>query len=140
MNLNKVTIAGRLTRDPELRHTPKGTAVTELGIAVNCRVKNGDQWEEKCSFYDITLWGRTAELAGEYLTKGRPVYIEGRLHLENWTDKESGQKRSKLKVIGESMQFLGGRSDSEKPRERQQERPASAPPHTDLDDEDQIPF
>ena len=108
-NLNKVMLIGNLTRDPELRYTPKGTAVAELGMAIN-RIRNNDQGQrqEETTFIDVTLWGRQAELAQQYLTKGRPVYIEGRLQLDTWEDKNSGQKRSKLKVVGENMQFLGG--------------------------------
>ncbi len=111
-NVNKVILIGNITRDPEVRHTPKGTAVTDLGIAVN-RVYSSEQGDkrEETTFVDVTLWGRQAELAGEYLTKGRPVYIEGRLQMDSWEDKASGQKRSKLKVVGETMQFLGGRGD-----------------------------
>lgn len=112
-NVNKVILIGNVTRDPEVRHTPKGTAVTDLGIAVN-RVYSSEQGDkrEETTFVDVTLWGRQAELAGEYLTKGRPVYIEGRLQMDSWEDKASGQKRSKLKVVGEAMQFLGGRGES----------------------------
>ena len=108
-NLNKVMLIGNLTRDPELRYTPKGTAVAELGMAIN-RVRTNDQGQrqEDTTFIDVTLWGRQAELAQQYLTKGRPVYIEGRLQMDTWEDKNSGQKRSKLKVVGENMQFLGG--------------------------------
>lgn len=108
-NLNKVYLIGNLTRDPEVRHTPKGTAVAEIGLAIN-RVWSNEQGQkqEETTFVDVTLWGRTAELAQQYLTKGRPVYIEGRLTLETWADKQSGQKRSKLKVVGEALQFLGG--------------------------------
>ena len=109
-SFNKVILMGNLTRDPEVRYTPKGSAVTDIGLAVN-RVYSTEQGEkrEETTFVDITLWGRTAEIAGEYLKKGRPVLIEGRLQLDSWDDKQSGQKRSKLKVIGESMQLLGGR-------------------------------
>lgn len=108
-NLNKVMLIGNLTRDPELRYTPKGTAVAEIGMAIN-RVRTNDQGQrqEDTTFVDVTLWGRQAELAQQYLTKGRPVYIEGRLQMDTWEDKNSGQKRSKLKVVGENMQFLGG--------------------------------
>src|SRR5881628_3701102 len=107
-SFNKVILLGNVTRDPEIRYTPKGTAVTELGMAVN-RVYSTDSGEkrEEVLFVDVTLWGRTAEIAGEYLKKGRPVLIEGRLQLDTWDDKQSGQKRSKLKVIGETMQMLG---------------------------------
>ena len=109
-SLNKVMLIGNLTRDPEVRSTPKGTAVAELGLAVNRRytADNGEKREE-VTFVDVTLWGRSAELAAEYLKKGRPVYIEGRLQLDSWDDKQTGQKRSKLRIVGEEMQFLGGR-------------------------------
>lgn len=112
-NLNKVMLMGNLTRDPEIKYTPKGTAVAELGLAVN-RVYTTDQGErrEETTFVDVSLWGRQAEIAGEYLKKGRPVYIEGRLKLDSWDDKQSGQKRSKLKVVGEMIQLLGGREGS----------------------------
>ena len=109
-SFNKVILLGNLTRDPEVRYTPKGSAVADLGIAVN-RVYTTDSGEkrEETTFVDVTFWGRTAEVAGEYLKKGRPVFVEGRLQLDTWEDKTSGQKRSKLKVIGETMQLLGGR-------------------------------
>ena len=111
-NVNKVILIGNLTRDPEVRYTPKGTAVTELGLAVNRTYStDGGEKREETTFVDITLWGRTAELAGQYLNKGRPVYIEGRLQLDTWQDKTSGQQRSKLKVVGDTMQFLGGRGE-----------------------------
>jgi len=107
-SFNKVILLGNLTRDPEVRYTPKGSAVTDLGIAVNRQytLENGEKREE-VTFVDVTFWGRTAEVAGEYLKKGRPIFIEGRLQLDTWDDKQSGQKRSKLKVIGETMQMLG---------------------------------
>ena len=111
-NLNKVMLMGNLTRDPEVRYTPKGTAVAELGLAINrvYSAENGEKREET-TFVDITLWGRTAEIAGEYLKKGRPVFIEGRLQLDSWDDKQTGQKRSKLKVVGEAMQLIGSRGE-----------------------------
>ncbi len=110
-NVNKVMLLGNVTRDPEVRYTPKGTAVTEVGIAVNRIItgEGGGDRREETTFIEVTLWGRTAEIAGEYLKKGRPVFFEGRLQLDTWDDKQSGQKRSKLKVIGENMQLLGGR-------------------------------
>jgi single-strand DNA-binding protein len=109
-SFNKVLLLGNLTRDPEVRYTPKGSAVADLGIAVNRQytLDSGEKREE-VTFVDVTFWGRTAEVAGEYLKKGRPVFIEGRLQLDTWDDKQSGQKRSKLKVIGEMMQMLGSR-------------------------------
>lgn len=110
-SFNKVVLVGNLTRDPQLRYTPKGTAVAEIGMAIS-RVwfdQATNQKKEETTFVDVTLWGRQAEVAGEYLVKGRPVLIEGRLHLDTWDDKESGQKRSKLKVVCEQMQLLGSR-------------------------------
>jgi single-strand DNA-binding protein len=112
-NLNKVMLIGNLTRDPEVRYTPKGTAVTDLGLAINRNYStdDGDKREET-TFVDITFWGRQAETLGQYMKKGRPLYVEGRLQLDSWDDKTTGQKRSKLKVVGENFQFLGGRDDN----------------------------
>lgn len=112
---NRVILVGNLTRDVEVRYIPSGTAVSEIGLAVNRRYKKNDQWEEETTFVDVTLWGRDAEVAGEYLAKGRPVLIEGRLQLDSWEDKQTGQKRSKLRVVCEKMQLLG-----EKRTEREQ--------------------
>ena len=105
---NKVLLMGNLTRDPEVRYTPKGTALANLGLAVNrvWTTESGEQKEE-VTFIDIEVWGRQAETAGQYLAKGRPVFVEGRLKLDSWEDKESGQKRNKLKVVAERVQFLG---------------------------------
>lgn len=105
---NKVLLMGNLTRDPEVRYTPKGTAIANIGLAVN-RVWTTDAGEQKeeVTFVDIEVWGRQAETAGQYLSKGRPVFIEGRLKFDSWEDKESGQKRNKLKVVAERVQFLG---------------------------------
>ena len=109
-NLNKVLLLGNVTRDPEVRYTPKGSAVCDLGIAVN-RAYTTDSGEkrEEVTFVDVTLWGRTAEVASEYLKKGRPVFIEGRLQMDSWDDKQTGQKRTRLRVVAENMQLLGGR-------------------------------
>ena len=148
-SFNKVILLGNLTRDPEVRYTPKGTAVTELGMAVNrvYTAENGEKREET-TFVDVTLWGRTAEIAGEYLRKGRPVFIEGRLQLDTWDDKQSGQKRSKLKVVGEGLQLLGaprgaggGGGDDEGGGQRSS-RPAPPPKATapSQPDDDEIPF
>lgn len=108
-SFNKVILMGNLTRDPEVRYTPGGTAVTDLGLAVNRTWfdKNANEKKEDVTFLDVTLWGRTAEIAGEYLSKGRPVLIEGRLQMDSWQDKESGQNRYKLKIVGENMTMLG---------------------------------
>src|SRR3954453_11629469 len=149
-SFNKVILLGNLTRDPEVRYTPKGTAVTELGMAVNrvYTAENGEKREET-TFVDVTLWGRTAEIAGEYLKKGRPVFIEGRLQLDTWDDKTSGQKRSKLKVVGEGLQLLGGRpggggggGGDEEGGSRSSSRPAPPPKASvpSAPDDDEIPF
>ncbi len=107
---NRVILLGNLTRDPELRYLQSGMAVTDIGLAVNDRRKNATgEWIEETTFVDVTLWGRTAEIAGEYLSKGAPVFIEGRLKLDTWDDKQSGQKRSKMRVVCERMQLLSGR-------------------------------
>ena len=112
-SFNKVILLGNLTRDPEVRYTPKGSAVCDLGLAVNRQysLDNGEKREE-VTYVDVVLWARLAEIAGEYLKKGRPVFIEGRLQLDTWDDKQSGQKRSKLRVVGETMQLLGSRPAS----------------------------
>jgi len=112
-SFNKVLLVGNVTRDPEVRYTPSGMAVTEIGLAVNryWTDKSTNERKEETTFVDITLWGRQAGIAGEYLAKGRPVLIEGRLQLDQWEDKETGQKRSKLRVVGEQMQLLGSRNE-----------------------------
>jgi single-strand DNA-binding protein len=146
-SFNKVLLLGNLTRDPEVRYTPKGSAVADLGIAVNRQytLDNGEKREE-VTFVDVTFWGRTAEVAGEYLKKGRPVFIEGRLQLDTWDDKQSGQKRSKLKVIGEMMQMLGSRpgagGDADEGGAPRPTRSSSPPPKTAASepDDDEIPF
>ena len=108
-DFNRVILMGRLTRDPELRYIPSGTAVAEFGLAVNDRRKNNQtgEWVEDTQFIDITLWARQAEIASEYLSKGSSVFIEGRLKFDKW--EKEGQKHSKLRVIGEKMQFVGPR-------------------------------
>ena len=110
-NLNKVMIIGNLTADPEQKTTPRGTAVTELRLAVN-RISNGQndgERREETTFLDVTCWGRTAEIAGQYLAKGRPVFIEGRLQQDTWEDKQTGQRRSRIRIVAENLQLLGGR-------------------------------
>lgn len=106
-SLNKVLLIGNLTRDPELRYTPSGTAVADLSLAINRRytTASGEKKEETC-FVDVTLWARRAEVASQYLKKGSPVFVEGRLHLDKWENSE-GQKRSKLKIVAENFQFVG---------------------------------
>ncbi len=111
-SFNRVILVGNLTRDPEVKYTPSGMAVCEIGMAVSRKFKQGDQTREETAFVDVTLWGRTAEVAGEYLTKGRPALIEGRLQLDTWEDKQTQQKRSKLRVVGEQLQLLGSKNDA----------------------------
>lgn len=111
---NKVMLMGRLTRDPELRYTPKGSAVADIAIAVNrvYTAENGERREE-VTYVDVTLWAKQAEVVGQYLKKGSPIFIEGRLQMDTWEDKATGQKRSKLKIVGENFQFLDSRRDGE---------------------------
>ena len=155
-SLNKVMLIGNLTRDPEVKYTPKGTAVAEIAIAINRNYTAAEgQKKEEVTFIDVTLWERLAEIAGEYLKKGRPVFIEGRLQLDTWDDKATGQKRSRLRVRAEQMQLLGSREgggggapaashDEEggRPTQRPAPRPAPARPKpSEADDEgDDIPF
>ena len=146
---NRVILVGNLTRDPELRYIPSGTAVADVGLAVNDRRKNANgEWVEETTFIDVTLWARTAEVASEYLSKGSPVLIEGRLKLDTWQTND-GQKRSKLKVVGERMQMLGSRGGGGGggPRTRQDsEYSEAAPPQESYDSgppsgaDDGIPF
>jgi single-strand DNA-binding protein len=151
-NLNRVLLIGNLTRDPDVRYTPKGTAVADIGMAIN-RVFTGEDGEkrEEVTYVDVVLWSRLAEIAEQYLKKGRPVFIEGRLQLDSWDDKQTGQKRSRLRVVAENLQLLGSRGEGDAggtggaPAPR---RPAPAPApkpnpprDPDLDTEpDDIPF
>ena len=152
-SFNKVILLGNLTRDPEVRYTPKGSAVCDLGLAVNRQytLDSGEKREE-VTYVDVVLWARLAEIAGEYLKKGRPVFIEGRLQLDTWDDKQSGQKRSKLRVIGETMQLLGSRppgtgaaseSGEQDRKSPPTEKSAAPPPKSGAPaepDDDEIPF
>jgi len=111
MNINRVVLTGNLTRDPDLRATPGGLAICKLGIAVNTRRKNSDgQWEEKPNFFRVTVFGRQAESCHNFLKKGRPVAIDGRLEWSSW--ETDGQKRESVDIIADSVQFLGGREDA----------------------------
>jgi single-strand DNA-binding protein len=113
-DVNRVFLAGRLTRDPEVRYTPSGTAVADLGLAISERYKTKEgEWEEKTVFVDVVVWGRQAETAGEYLYKGSPVLVEGRLQLDQW-ENQQGEKRSRIRVRADRVQFLGNpRKDNE---------------------------
>ena len=110
-NVNKVILIGNVTRDPEVKFTSKGSAVTDIALAINRNytLDNGEKREET-TYVDVELWGRLAEIAGEYAKKGRPVYVEGRLRMDSWDDKATGQKRSRMKVVGENLQLLGART------------------------------
>ena len=147
-SFNKVILVGNLTRDPELRYTPKGTAIAKIGLAVN-RVWTNEAGEKKeeVTFVDVDVFGRTAENVGQYMRKGRPILIEGRLRLDQWDDKQTGQKKSKLGVVAETVQFLGsapGAGEGGAPAAPRASRPAAAasapapeagdsePPHDDV--------
>jgi single-strand DNA-binding protein len=157
-NVNIVILAGNLTADPELRYTPSGMAVAQLRMAVNNRYKDTktNEWREEATFVDVDLFAKQAETAKQYLSKGRSVLIEGRLKLDQWEDKQTGAKRSRLKVVGMRMQFLGappsgggaqggGESHPNRPAQAPQAKDASAqepPPQGENLDipEEEIPF
>lgn len=141
---NKVQLIGNLTRDIELRYTPKGSPVADMAIAVNRKWKDDQgQVHEEVTFVEIALWGKTAESCAKYLRKGSPAFVEGRLELQTWDDKQTGQKRSKLRVVAEGVQFLGQAQTGEQrqsapaPTQRQT---APAPRQPAADGDDDIPF
>ena len=140
-NINSVVLVGNLTRDPELRHTPSGTAVCSLRLAVNSRRKDGStgQWTDKPNYFDITVWGQQGESCAQYLTKGRPVGVQGRLEWREW-DAQDGSKRQAVEIIADNVQFLGGREGGE---ERQFVPAAAAAETADFGPaaaDDDIPF
>jgi single-strand DNA-binding protein len=152
---NKVILIGNLTRDPELRYTAKGTAIAKIGLAVNRRWRNeAGEWQEETTFVDVDAFGRQAETIGQYLKKGRPIMVEGRLKLDQWDDKSTGQKRSRLGVVLENFQFLdggnrgGGEGGQDAPASAPAKSPGrvaqAAPPASDdadaLPSEDDVPF
>jgi single-strand DNA-binding protein len=114
-NINRVVLVGNLTKDPELRHTPSGTAVCKLRLAVNTRQKDQatGEWGDKPNYFDVTVWGNQGESCAQYLAKGRPVGVDGRLDWREWEDSQSGQKRQAVEIIADSVQFLGSRGESE---------------------------
>ena len=152
-SFNKVVLVGNLTRDPELRYTPKGMAIAKIGLAVN-RVWTNEAGEKKeeVTFVDVDVFGRTAENVGQYMRKGRPILIEGRLKFDQWDDKQTGQKKSKLGVVAETVQFLGSPAGAEggapaAPRAARPSAPSapSAPPSEPLQgdgppESDDVPF
>ena len=113
-NINRVILTGNLTRDPELRNLPSGTAVCSLRLAVNTRRKNGatGEWEDKANFFDITVWGAQGENVAQYCAKGRPIAVDGRLEYREWQDKETGANRNAVQIVADTVQFLGGRDDA----------------------------
>jgi single-strand DNA-binding protein len=143
-NINRVVLVGNLTRDPELRHTPSGMAVCSLRLAVNTRRKDAasGEWTEKPNYFDITVWGNQGESCAQYLSKGRPVAVDGRLEWREW-DAQDGTKRQAVEIIADSVQFLGGRGDGEG---QPQFVPAGAAAQTENADfggggaDDDIPF
>lgn len=145
-NFNKVILAGNLVRDPELRYTPKGTAVAKIGLAINRQWRDeAGQKKEEVTFVDVDCFGKQAETVGQYLKKGRPVLIEGRLKLDQWDDKTTGQKRTRLGVVMESFQFLGSPEKQEgQPAREQAPKTAGVPTGGENSvpqpDEDDVPF
>ncbi len=139
-DLNKVMIIGRLTRDVELKYTPKGTAVTELSVATSRKTKQeGEEPREITTFVDVTVWGRQAEVVSQYRSKGSEIFIEGRLEIESWEDKTTGAKRTKLKVVCENLQLIGGKNQGAPQRTQSQATPAyTSQPKTQQ--QDGIPF
>ena len=141
MSFNKVILVGNLGRDPELRYTPQGTPVCSFTMATNERRKDkSGEMQDQTTWFRVTLWGRQAETASQYLTKGRPVYIEGRLRVEEWTDRD-GKPRHTLEVNATDMQFIGGGRGEEAPASRAASASAGEPvqEHADPSDDD-IPF
>lgn len=149
---NRVILMGNLTRDIQIRYTPSGTPVTEVGLAVNDRRKNqSGEWIDETVFVDVTFWGRTAEVASEYLSKGSPVFVEGRLKLDTW--EKEGQKHSKLRVVCDRMQMLGSRGEGGgggggRSSVRENYAESASAPHVPMDEpshhaamgDDEIPF
>jgi len=129
-SLNEVFLMGNLTRDPELRYTPGGTAVAQWGMAINHKYKDKEgNLQEDVTFVDVEAWGKQAEASAEHLSKGSPVFVKGRLKLDQWTSKSSGEKRSKLKVVSGWVQFLGSGGEVAKKPKTQQE---PLPPDSDI--------
>jgi single-strand DNA-binding protein len=146
-NFNKVILAGNLTRDPELRYTPKGLAIAKIGLAINrtWRSEAGEQKEE-VTFVDVDAFGKQAETIGQYLKKGRPILIEGRLRLDTWEDKQTQQKRSRLGVVLENFQFLDSGNRGEAGSEGGRAKPVAAKPPEPAEgdaagtEQDDVPF
>jgi len=137
--VNKVILVGNLGRDPEIRSTPSGQSVASFTLATNRRWRDRDgNRQEQTEWHKIVCWGKQAEIAGEYLTKGKQIYVEGRLQTSSWEDRESGQKRYKTEIICDNFQMLGSRGSQDGGGHRSQEPPASKPDVGPEDDD--IPF
>ena len=135
---NKVVLVGNLTRDPELLYTTKGSAIANVSLAINHRWTNdAGEKKEDVTFVEVDCFGRTAENVAQYMKKGRPLLVEGRLRLQQWDDKQTGQKRQKLGVVAESVQFLGGKDESAPANDRQK---APEDPQSDAPESDDVPF
>ena len=126
-SLNKVFLLGNLTRVPELRYTPSGAAVCEFGLAVNRKYVSNNQEKDETCFVNIVVWGKQGESCQRYLEKGSAAMIEGRLQFDQWDDRETGKKRSTLRVVAERVQFIGGRRDQGQQGGNQTAPPQSAP-------------
>ncbi len=158
-SFNQVILIGNLTRDPELRVTPKGTSICQFGIAVNRTYKDeAGNAKEEVNFFDIEAWGKQGEVISKYMSKGRPIFVQGRLRQDTWDDKTTGQKRSKVKIVLEGFQFIGGREggatqgggaseenfdqaspvERSSPPPRQPSRSAPPPPQDNIDED--VPF
>ena len=135
-SFNSVTLVGNVTRDPQVKYLSSGSAVCEFGVAMNSKYKTKDgQQKEEVTFVDVTYFGKVAEVCGQYLHKGSSVLVNGRLKSDSWEDKTTGQKRSKLVVIGEGMQMLGGRGEGG-PRHQSE----SSGPAEDMTGDEHVPF
>ena len=140
-SLNKVFLMGNLTRDPELRYTPNGTAVAEFGMAVNRKwtTPDGEQRDET-TFVDVNMWARRGEVISEYFRKGDPIFIEGRLRLDQWEGRD-GQKRSRMRVVAENFEFIGAKRGAGRPRTPEEEAPPSEPKAEDIEvSDDEVPY
>ena len=144
-NINRVVLVGNLTRDPELRHTPSGTPVCSLRVAVNTRRKDeSGQWVDKPNYFDVTAWGQQGENCAQYLAKGRPVAVDGRLEWREW-EAQDGSKRQAVEIVADTVQFLGGRGEGGELGGGNQFVPAGATSGADADfggsaGDDDIPF
>ena len=136
-SLNKTMIMGNLTRDVEVRFTPGGTQVGNVGVAVNEHVKDG---EDRVTYFDVVLWGKNAENCAKYLSKGSPIFIEGRMQTESWTDKESGKPRSKMVLVANVVQFLGSGQGSQGGQSKPDPHNDALDSRTEEVEEDDIPF